>query len=698
MHKFGEIICKYRKLILVIALLLTIPSAIGMAKTRINYDILVYLPDDVETIQGENILSEDFGMGAYSLIILDDMPSSEILKLEDDLKSMDNVAMVASIADILGEGIPADMLPDEVRDAIYSENSTVMMVTFKDGMSSDATMDTIEEIRNITDSRCEISGMSAVILDTKNIFNEEFFIYVVIAVILCLIVLELTLDSFVAPILLLLNIGFAILYNMGTNIWFGEISYITKAIASVLQLGVTTDFAIFLYHSYIHEKEAGKDNISAMENAIAETIGSVFGSSITTIAGFLALCGMDLTLGKDIGLVMAKGVFFGVLCVITILPSMILCFNGAIEKTRHKVLLPEFKGLKNFIIKHYKAIIVVFIIILPIALYGYNRTENYYNLSAKLPDTLESVVANNDLKEKFNITSLEMILVENDAKESDINQMISEIEEVDGVDWVIGASKISDLGIPEMMFPEELLSNIKNDEYSLVIVNSEYEKATDEFNVQVNKINEIIDKYDEGAILTGEGPLMNDLVEIADHDFNSVNTISIAVIFIIMVIILKSASLPFILMAVIEFAIFINMGIPYYTGTVLPFIASIVIGTIQLGATIDYAILITSKYKAKRREGLNKHEAIDYALGTSISSIFVSGLCFFAATIGVGAYSKIEIISSICVLLGRGAIISTISVVFVLPSLLQVFDKLVCKTTIGMTKCDTKKEEVKVNE
>jgi hypothetical protein len=483
---------------------------------------------------------------------------------------------------------------------------------------------------------------------------------------------------------------------MGTNIFFGEISYITKAIASVLQLGVTTDFAIFLYHSYIHEKESGKDNISAMTEAIAQTIGSVFGSSITTIAGFLALCGMNLTLGKDIGLVMAKGVFFGVVCVITILPSMILCFNGAIEKTKHKPLLPEFKHLKEFIVKHYKAIIVVFIIILPIALYGYNRTESYYNLSSKLPDTLESVVANNSLKEKFNITSLEMILVENDTQDEDINQMLDEIEEVDGIKWAIGASKISSLGIPEMMIPEEILNNLQSDKYGLVIINSEYEKATEDFNTQVKKVNEIINKYDEGAILTGEGPLMNDLVEIADHDFNSVNTISIGIIFIIMLIILKSVSLPFILMIVIEFAIFINMGIPYYTGTVLPFIASIVIGTIQLGATIDYAILITSKYKTKRREGLNKNEAIDYALGTSISSIFVSGLCFFAATIGVGAYSKIEIISSICVLLGRGAIISMISVVFVLPSLLRVFDKVVCKTTIGMRKSLKKNEEKKV--
>lgn len=687
MQKFGEIICKYKKLILIISILLLIPSAIGMAKTRINYDILVYLPEDVETIQGENILSEDFGMGAYSVIILNDMPNSEILKLEETLKSMDNVALVGSIADVLGEGIPEDMLPDEIKDVAYNEKSTIMMVTFKDGISSDATMETIEKIRDITDERCEISGMSAIILDTKNIFNQEFFIYVVIAVILCLIILEVALDSFVAPIFLLLNIGFAILYNMGTNIFLGQISYITKAIASVLQLGVTTDFAIFLYHSYMTEKENGLENEKAMAKAIATTMGSVFGSSITTIAGFLALCGMNLTLGADIGIVMAKGVLFGVICVVTVLPAMILMFNGAIEKTKHKSILPKFTHLKNFIMKHYKAIIVVFIIILPIALYGYNRTEIYYNLDSKLPISLESVKANKDLKEKFGLVSIEMLLVENDISAEDVSLMLDEIKEVDGIDWALGINDLNEFGIPEMIIPEKILSQAKNDKYSLVIISSEYERATDEFNSQVKEMNSIIKKYDEGAILAGEGPLMNDLVEIADHDFNSVNAISIGIIFVIMLVILKSISLPFILMIVIEFAIFINMGIPYFQGIILPFIASIVIGTIQLGATIDYAILITSKYITKKKEGLDKKEAIDYALSTSIGSIFISGLCFFGATIGVGVYSDIEIISSLCTLMSRGAIISMISVVFVLPSLLMVFDKLVCKTTIGMRKC-----------
>jgi hypothetical protein len=691
MHKFGKFICKHRKLILIIALLLLIPSVIGMAKTRINYDILVYLPDDVETIQGENILTDDFGMGAYSIILIDNMNVADILKLENEISDMENVAMCASIADVLGEAIPEDMLPDKVRDAVYNENTTVMMVTFKEGMSTDNTMETVQKIRDITDERCEISGMASIVLDTKNIFNEEFLIYVVIAVILCFIILELALDSFAAPVFLLLNIGFAILYNMGTNIFFGEISYITKAIASVLQLGVTTDFAIFLYHSYVQEKESGKPNEEAMASAIEATIGSVFGSSLTTIAGFLALCGMNLTLGADIGLVMAKGVFFGVICVITVLPAMLLIFGNLIEKTKHKSILPKFTGLKNFIMKHYKMVIVVFLVILPIALYGYNRTEIYYNLSDKLPETLESVKANHDLEEKFGLTSVEMLLVENDIPDEDVTSMIEEIKEVEGIDWAIGIANLSESGIPKTMIPESVLEKLETDKYSLVLISSEYKMATDDFNKQVSKVNEIIKSYDEGAILAGEGPLMNDLVEIADHDFDSVNTISIGIIFIIMLIILRSVSLPFILMIVIEFAIFINMGIPYYNGTVLPFIASIVIGTIQLGATIDYAILITSKYKSKRKEGLEKREAIDYALGTSISSIFTSGLCFFGATVGVGLYSKIEIISSLCVLMSRGAIISMIAVVFVLPSLLLVFDGLVKKTTLGMKKVDNTK-------
>jgi len=686
MHKIGKAICKYRKIILAIALLLLIPALIGMKATKINYDILVYLPSDVETIQGENILSNDFNMGAFSVIILEDMQTKDILKLEDKIKEVPNVEKVVSIADVIGTSIPTEMLPDELKDKIYKDNSTIMLVTFKDQISADSTMEAVETLRDITDERCKISGMTSTVLDTRNLSNSEIAIYVVIAVILCLIVLEIALDSYIAPILLLLNIGIAILYNMGTNIFLGEISYITKAISAVLQLGVTMDFAIFLYHSYMQEKENFESNEDAMASAIHKTLLSVVGSSLTTIAGFLALCSMNLTLGRDIGIVMAKGVFCGVVCVLTVLPAMILNLNGLIEKTKHKEILPKFEGVKNFVVKHYKAIILVFIVLLPIAFYGYSHTENYYNLDKSLPKTLDSVIANTELKEKFNMVSMELLLVDKDLPDSTVNKMLDEIEELEGIEWALGFSKVSSLGIPREILPEEAIDVFQNDEYQMIIINSNYEMATNELNAQVTEVNKIIKKYDENAILAGEGPLMKDLVEISDHDFNSVNSVSIVIIFIIMIVVLKSISLPVILIIVIEFAIFINMGIPYYTNTILPFIASIVIGTIQLGATIDYAILITNKYITSRKDGIDKKAAVSEALGTSIGSILISGLCFFGATFGVGAYSKIEMIGSLCTLMSRGAIVSVFCVVLILPSLLMAFDKLIYKTTMGMKK------------
>ena len=680
MRKFSEFICKHSKLIIIISLLLLIPSILGIQATRINYDILVYLPDDIETIKGEEILSEDFDMGAFSIIILDDMKTKDIIKLEKQIKELDNVEKVLGIADIVGSGIPLEMLPEDLTDKVYKDGDTIMLVTFKDGISSDTTMQTIEKLREITDSRCKISGMSSLVLDTRDLANSEIAIYVIIAVLLCLIVLEIALDSYTVPVLLLLNIGIAILYNMGTNVFLGQISYITKAISAVLQLGVTMDFAIFLYHSYKAEKENISDKKEAMANAIQKTFVSVAGSSATTIAGFLALCSMNLTLGKDIGIVMAKGVFLGVITVITVLPAMILQCDNLIEKTKHKEILPKFTGVKNFVIKHYKVIIVLFLIILPIALYGYSNTDVYYNLNKSLPDSLSSVTANEELKDKFNMVSTEILLVDKDMPNYKINQMLDEIEKLDGIEWTLSYSRI-DKNLPKEMLPEDISSIFISDKYQMIMINSSYEIATDELNSQVNTINKIVKKYDENAILAGEGPLMKDLVEISDHDFMSVNSVSIGIIFIIMIFVLKSISLPVILMLVIEFAIFINMGIPYYTGTVLPFIASIVIGTIQLGATIDYAILITTKYIGNRKDGKDKKQSIDEALGTSISSIVVSGLCFFGATFGVGAYSKIEMIGSLCTLMSRGAIISMISVIFVLPALLLVFDKVVCKTT-----------------
>lgn len=686
MQKFGQFICKHRKFILILTLVLLIPSIIGMKATRINYDILVYLPDDIETIKGENILSEDFNMGAFSMIILDNMDTKDILSLENKIKELDNVEKAVSIADITGTGFPIEMLPDEVKDAFYKDDSTLMLVTFKDQISSDSTLEAVEKIRDITDEHCKVSGMTSTVLDTRNLSDSEIVIYVIIAVILCLIVLEIALDSYLAPILLLLNIGIAILFNMGSNIFLGQISYITKAISAVLQLGVTMDFAIFLYHSYMQEKEKTSDIYEAMKNAICKTLLSVVGSSITTIAGFLALCSMDLTLGRDIGIVMAKGVFLGVICVVTVLPAMLLQFNSLIEKTKHKEILPKFTHVKNFVLKHYKAIAISFIIILPIAFYGYQKTDIYYNLDKSLPDSLESISANKELKDKFDMVSMELLLVNKDMPDYQVSQMINEIENVDGIKWCIGYSKIGDLGIPKEVLPSSISDIFQNDKYQMIIINSQYEMATDELNAQVDTLNGIIKKYDSNAILAGEGPLMKDLVEISNHDFNSVNTVSIAIIFIIMIVVLKSATLPIILITVIEFAIFINMGIPYYTGTVLPFIASIVIGTIQLGATIDYAILITTKYITGRKEGLDKKEAISNALGTSIGSIVVSGLCFFGATFGVGAYSKIEMIGSLCTLMSRGAIVSMICVIALLPAFLMIFDKLICKTTIGMRK------------
>ena len=672
--KFGRFVCQHKKVILGLAFLLLIPAIIGMKATRINYDILVYLPEDIETIQGEKILSEDFNMGAFSMVVVEDMKTKDIEKLEDKIKEIDNVEKVMGIADIVGTSIPIQMIPDEIKDKIYKEGDTVLMVTFKDSISSDTTMETIETLREITNEQCKISGMSATILDTRDLSNAEITIYVIIAVILCIIVLQVALDSYVAPIFLLLNIGIAILYNMGSNIFLGQISYITKAISSVLQLGVTMDFAIFLYHSYQAEQKRNPKKEEAMSHAIAKTMGSVVGSSLTTIAGFLALCSMNLSLGKDIGIVMAKGGLLGVVCVITVLPAMVLTFDGWIEKTRHKEIMPKFAGIQKFTMKHYKVIIILFLIILPIAFYGYRHTEVYYNLDKSLPDTLKSVEANQTLKDKFNVVSAEVLLVNREIPNYQVKEMLQKIEELEGIEWTLGYPKLAET-LPDSMLPDNIKSIFENDEYQMIIINSSYEMATDELNEQITKINEIVKNYDEKAILAGEGPLMKDLVEISDHDFNSVNVVSIGIIFVIMIVVLKSISLPIILITVIEFAIFINMGIPFYTNTTLPFVASIVIGTIQLGATIDYAILITTKYKQYRAEGKEKKEAVGEALKESIGSIVVSGLCFFGATFGVGAYSKIEMIGSLCSLMARGAIVSMVVVIAVLPSFLIVFDK-----------------------
>lgn len=686
MLKFGKLVCKYKKLILIISLLLLIPAAIGMKATRVNYDILNYLPEDIETIQGEKILTDDFNMGSFSIIIVENMKPKDILKLEDKIKALDNVGKVASINDVTGTSIPKESLPEDIQKKIYSGDSTIIFATFKDGISSDATLDTIRELRNIVGNQCKISGMSAAIVDTKDLSDSEVLIYVVIAVILCLIVLQIAMDSYFAPVLLLANIGIAILYNMGTNIFLGEISYITKAISAVLQLGVTMDFAIFLYHSYLQEKETISDNDEAMAVAISKTMTSVFGSATTTIAGFLALCSMRLTLGKDIGIVMAKGVLFGLICVIIVLPAFILMFDKLITKTKHKPLLPKFQHLKDFNIKHYKAIIVAFLVILPFAIWGQSNTKVYYDLDKSLPKTLLSVEANTELSEKFNVVTTEMLLVDKNLPDYKVNEMLEKINNVEGITWSLGYQTIAGTSVPMEMIPSDIKDVFSTDKYQMIVINSKYELATDKLNNQISQVSDIVKEYDEKAILAGEGPLMKDLVEISNHDFNSVNWVSIAIIFLLMVITLKSGSLPVLLVTVIEFAIFINMGVPAYTKTVIPFVASIVIGTIQLGATIDYAILITTKFIGERKNGKTKMEAIDYSLGSSINSIVTSALCFFGATIGVGIYSKISMISSLCILMARGAIVSMFVVISVLPAFLIAFDKLICKTTKGLTK------------
>ena len=692
LKKFGTFICKHKIAILIIAIILIIPSIIGIMSTRTNYDILTYLPNGIETIEGENILDNDFNMGSFSVVIVENMSQDDILQLEEKLRQIDSVGNVVSIVDVTGNKFPIEMLPDKILEKIYTkDNTTAILVTLEDGIATDQTLDAIQTMRDITDESCKISGMSATNLDVKDICNSEVIVYTIIAVILCIIVLIIALDSYIIPFILLGNIGLSILYNLGTNVIFSEISYITKAISAVLQLGVTMDFAIFLYHSYKHQKESENDNDKAMANAIGDTLKSVIGSSITTIAGFLALCAMSFTLGKDIGLVMAKGVLLGVICTVTILPALILVFDKIITKTSHKIILPKFNHIRKFVINHYKAITVLFIITLPFAIYGYKNTESYYNLTSGLPSDLPSVQANNELSNDFNIVSTEIVLINNQLPDSLINEMIEKIENIDGIGSVLSYSKItSELNMPVDMFPEKLLNIFVSEKYQMIIISSEYENATDELNEQIAKVKDIVKSYDENALMAGEGPLMKDLVEITNHDFNSVNSFSIGIIFILMFFVLQSVSLPVILIIVIEFAIFINLGIPAYTGNQIPFVASITIGTIQLGATIDYAILITNKYILKRKENLSKLDSINYALETSINSIVVSGLCFFGATFGVGAYSKIAMISSLCTLISRGAIISMVVVISLLPAFLMIFDKLICKTTLGMKQLKNK--------
>ena len=679
MLKLGEKIVSARVVILILGFILLIPAAYGYIKTKVNYDILSYLPKDIETMVGQDILVDQFGTGAFSLYVVEGMEDKEVSALKSKIENVDHVSKVIWYDSFADLSVPKDMLPEKLYNAFNNDDkdATMMAIIFDDTTSADSTMDAIEEIRKISDKQCFLSGMSAVVVDTKKLSEKETPIYVLIAVILSSIILAITMDSIMIPVLFLASIGMAIAYNLGSNIFMGQVSYITKALAAVLQLGVTMDYSIFLWHSYKAQQKEYTDKKEAMAHAIAETISSVVGSSITTVAGFVALCFMSFTLGLDLGIVMAKGVVFGVIACVTILPSLILVFDKAIEKTTHKVILPEFKGVGKFIAKHYRIFLVLFVIILIPAIYGYNHTKVYYKLDSSLPDSLESVQANTELAKEFNMNSTHMILVTNDQSDKDTRNMMSDIENIDGVKFCLGLDSIIGSGIPSNFIPSEVTEALKSDEWQLILVGSEYEIASDEVNNQCTEIEKTIDSYNDKNMLVGEAPCTKDLIRITDKDFASVSAVSIGAIFLIILCVFGSISLPIVLVAVIEFAIFINMGIPCFTGTELPFIASIVIGTIQLGATVDYAILMTTKYKRNRLGGYRKFDAVATACQESVQSIVVSALSFFAATFGVGLFSDIDMISALCTLMARGALISMCAVILMLPSALMLFDKII---------------------
>ena len=678
MKKIREFIVNHSLLIVIVTLIGMVPMLIGYMNTKINYDILVYLPKDIDTMKGQDILSEDFGLGGYAFVMVDNMSNYDTLELEKKYRNIDGVNKVFSMSDVLDTTISYDVLPDEVKDKLYRDGTSVILVTFENGSSDEVTLNALSDMREITDGN--ISSMSAMVLDTMNLSNKEIVVYIALAVVFCLIILTICTDSYFIPILLLSNIGVAILYNMGSNIIFGNISYITKAIAAVLQLGVTTDFSIFLYHKYEFYKKKTRDKKVAMSNAIKETFVSVIGSSLTTVIGFLSLCAMDLTLGTDIGLVMAKGVIWGVISTLTLFPSLLLVFDGVIDKTAHRVLLPKFERVQDFVVKRYKLILVIFVVLMVPALIGNGNYEVYYKLDKSLPETLDFNVANKELADKFGIVSPEIIILDKGVKSSDIEELSTKLKSVDGIDMVASGAEVMESGLYSAILPSDVRRILDNDKYQLMIINSTYEIASDELNNQVEEVNNIVHKYDRDAIVAGEGALMRDLVTIADHDFNMVNYTSILFIFVVMVFVLKSIGLPIILICAIEFAIFTNMAISYYTGTALPFIASIVVGTIQLGATIDYAILMSTKYLEERDKN-DKMVSIRNTLRSSVPSIVTSALCFFGATISVYIYTKIDMIGSICNLLSRGAIISMLVVTLILPALLIVFDKFIMKTT-----------------
>lgn len=691
MQKFGRGVVKLRVPILIVSVLLLIPSIFGFVSTRINYDILSYLPSDIETMKGQDIMLDEFGKGGFSLVMLDGMDDKDVEKVKEKIEKVDHVCDVLWYDTLADVSLPKEVLPDDIYDFFNTDNSTMMAVFFDEATSADGSLEAVKEIRSIAGEQCFVSGMSSVVEDIKDLTMQEAPMYVVIAVILTSIILALTMDSFLIPLFFMLSVGMAIIYNMGTNFIQGEISFITEALAAVLQLAVTIDYSIFLWHSYKEEKEKNPgDNKEAMAVAIGKTITSVVSSSITTVAGFLALCFMSYELGMDMGIVMAKGVVIGVICCITVLPSMILVFDKALEKTMHKDLVPSLEKPSKFIIKHHAAFIVLFIVVLIPAVYGQINTNVYYNLTDTLPKDLNSVIANTKLDEEYHMATTHMLLVDADMKPKEVNSMLDEMGKVDGVSFSMSLDTLIGPSIPREMVPESVTKILKSDKWQLMLVGSEYKVASDEENAQIDELSKILKSYDKDGMLIGEAAATKDLIDITDHDFKVVNIVSIAAIFIIILVALRSVSLPIILVAVIEFAITVNMGVPCFTNTTIPFIASVVIGTIQLGATVDYAILMTTRYKTERNAGKDKHEAVTIALSTSMKSIMVSALGFFASTFGVGVYSSVDMISQLCTLMSRGAIISMITVICILPSMLMLFDKVIINTTMGMKKKENK--------
>ena len=689
--RFSKAVVKCRIPILIITLLLMIPSVLGMVGTRINYDMLDYLPGDMDTVIGQNELLEDFGKGAFSLIIVEDMPDRDVAKLCEKIEGVDHVETVlwySSLADI---SIPKEMLPDEIYDEFNTDDATMMAVFFDSATSADVTMDAIREIRSIAGKQCFVSGMSALVTDLKDLCEKEEPIYVAIAVALACAAMLLFLDSWLVPFVFLASIGMMILLNLGTNYFFGEISYITKALSAVLQLAVTMDYSIFLWHAYNEERGKTDDNKAAMASAISKTLTSVVGSSITTVAGFAALCFMTFTLGRDLGIVMAKGVIFGVIGCVTVLPSLILVLDKPLQKTKHRSLIPNMKKFAGGITKVFPVFLVLLALIVTPAVYGYQKTtdEVYYDMGQCLPEDMEYVIANSKLSEEFDMASTHMVLVSADLPEKDVRSMIGEMEDVDGVKYVLGLESVVGSSVPEEIIPDSIKEILESDKWELLMISSEYKVASDDVNDQIDSLNAILKKYDDSGMLIGEAPCMKDMIETTDRDFRIVNIVSVAAIFVIIMLVEKSLSLPFILIAVIELAVCINLGLPHYLGQSLPFIAPICISTIQLGATVDYAILMTTRYKAERNLGASKRDSVTTALSASIPSIIVSGMGLFAATFGVAVYSDIDIISSMCMLMARGAVISMLCVIFILPALLMLCDGLIRATTLGMKKKKT---------